>query len=91
MWLHVRSVGTWTKKLYELFDKRNESLDREVLQVQMPKEHMVELQQATRAWDSGSCDDIESLDDIHPMAVTEMDAGRPERYIVYVAGYRVLI
>ena len=80
LWLHIRSVGTWTKKLYEFFDKRNKSRDHEVLQVQIPKErnHMFELQEAARAWTSGSCD-LDSLDDVHPMAVTEMDAGRPER------------
>ena len=82
IWLHIRSVGTWTKKLYEFFDQRNKSQNREVLQVQIPKEqtnhNMFELQQAARAWTSESCD-LESLDDVHPMAVTEMDAGRPER------------
>lgn len=76
-------MGTWTNKLYEFFDKRNKAQDQEVLQVQMPKEqtnyNMIELQEAARAWNSGSCEDLESLDDIHPMAVTEMDAARPER------------
>ena len=85
IWLHIRSVGTWTKKLYELFEARNRSEQREVLQVQIPKEqsryNMSELQQAAMAWSSGSCDDLESLDDVHPMAVTEAEAGRPERYV----------
>lgn len=86
IWLHIRSVGTWTKKLYELFEARNKSQQREVLQVQIPKEqshyNVSELQQAARAWSSGSCDDLESLDDVHPMAVTEGEAGRPERYVL---------
>ena len=86
LWLHIRSVGTWTRKLYEFFDKRNKSVNSEVLQVQILKErtsysnNMLELQQVARAWTSESCD-IESLEDVHPMAVTEMDAGRPERYM----------
>ena len=84
IWLHIRSVGTWTNKLYQFFHKRNKSLDRQVLRVQLPKEqtnqNIVELQEAARAWSSESCDDVRSLDDVHPMAVTEMDVSRPERY-----------
>ena len=83
IWLHIRSVGTWTNKLYEFFDNRNRQQDHEVLQVQMPKEqqnpNMHNLQQAARAWDSGSCEDLDSLDDVHPMAVTDNDEGRAER------------
>jgi hypothetical protein len=85
IWLHIRSVGTWTKRLYEFFEKSNKSQTQEVLQVQMPKEqrhnNMFELREAARAWSStGSGDeDIDSLDDFHPMAVTEIEAGRPER------------
>ena len=49
----------------------------------MPKEqpncNVVELQEAARACTSGSCDGIESLDDIHPMAVTDNEAGRADR------------
>ncbi len=86
IWLHIRSVGTWTKKLYEFFEERNKAHDREVLQVLMPKEqtncNMIELQEAARAWTSGSCDGLESLDDAHPMAVTENEAGRSDRYTV---------
>ena len=83
IWLHVRSVGTWTNKLLKFFDKKNEVQNHEMLQVQMPKEpqnnDIFELQQSARDWDSISCDDL-SLDDIHPMAVTEMEGGREERY-----------
>ena len=39
------------------------------------------LKQAARDWESGSCDDIESLEDIHPMAVTETDRDRPDRFV----------
>ena len=41
--LHVRAVGTWTKKLYELIDKRNKPLMRalepataEEVQIELP-------------------------------------------------------
>lgn len=76
-------MGTWTKKLYKFFEERNKDQDREMIQVLMPKEqtncNMLELQEAARAWTSGSCDGVESLDDVHPMAVTE--AERADRLV----------
>ena len=85
LWLHIRSVGTWTKKLFEFFEKRNKQKHSQILQVQMPKEQpnstMQELlRQAAREWESESCGEMESIEDIHPMAVTEMDRDRPERF-----------
>ena len=59
--------------------------DREMIQVLMPKEqtncNVIELQEAARAWTSGSCDGLESLDDVHPMAVTENETERPDRCV----------
>ncbi len=89
IWLHIRSAGTWTKKLYEFFEKRNEMRQQDLLQVQMPKEQpnstMYDLlQQTTQAWDTESCENVESLEDIHPMAVTELDRDRPERLLMFM-------
>ena len=74
IWLHIRSVGTWTNKLYEFFDKRNKSRKRETIQMQLPRDqqnqNMEQLEQVVRTWDSQSCDFDEPLNDIHPLAVT---------------------
>ena len=43
--LHIRAVGTWTKKLYELIEKRNKTLNKaldsatarqEVVEIELP-------------------------------------------------------
>ena len=73
IWLHIRSVGTWTNKLYEYFEERNRLRRRGTLQLQLPKDqqlhNMHELEQAVRAWDDASSD-LESLNDVHPLAVS---------------------
>lgn len=93
IWLHIRSVGTWTNKLYNFFDERNQSQNRETIQVQMPKEpqliSLVEVeQQADQAWDNQSLEPT-SFCDVHPMAVTEMERDRPERCLAMCNNYYV--
>ena len=82
IWLHIRSVGTWTNKLFEFFEKRNQLRRRGTLQMQLPKDQqmhgMQDLEQAIRTWDDGS-GDFESLDDVHPLAVQGGFDGR--RYV----------
>ena len=41
--LHVRAVGTWTKKLYELIDKRNKPLMRALEPATAEKEVQIEI------------------------------------------------
>ena len=91
MWLHIRAIGTWTNKLYQYFDKRNQLKQSETLQLQLPKDQclqstMHELEREVRAWEDGSCD-LDSLNDVHPMAVSNAwDQFRRDRE-GYVCGF----
>lgn len=74
LWLHVRSAGTWTNKLYKYFENRNKSKKLVTLQLQMPKEHnrfhLIAQEQAILGWGEGRSE-AGSLEDIHPLAVTQ--------------------
>ena len=39
IWVHVRSVGTWTNKLYKYFEEQNQSLERdnELVEEKLPQ------------------------------------------------------
>lgn len=81
IWLHIRSVGTWTNKLYKFFEERNRLHEKEILTMRLPRErqstHMIELEQmAVQEVDGESCD-LESLHDIHPLAVDD-EVGQEE-------------
>lgn len=87
IWLHIRSVGTWTNKLYEFFDERNRSKKRETLQLQLPRDqqtnNLQELEETMHNLDDTSYDGFETLEDeIHPLAVIEppLDSEHHERY-----------
>ena len=87
IWLHIRSVGTWTNKLYEFFDERNRSKKRETLQLQLPRDQQTnnvqELEETyMRNLDNASYDGFEVLgNEIHPLAIVEQppDSRQDER------------
>jgi predicted ferric reductase len=74
LWLHIRSVGTWTNKLYKFFEERNRKRRRSVIKMQLPKDqeqyqHTEELESAARALDDEDTDiTLLSPIDIHPLA-----------------------
>lgn len=74
LWLHIRSAGTWTNKLFQFFENRKKDRKRVTLQVQLPKEynkhHIIELEQAVLGWGDGASE-VGSMDDVHPLAVTQ--------------------
>ena len=74
LWLHIRSVGTWTNKLYEFFEERNKKRKKSVIKMQLPRDqqqfqHTEELESAARALDDEDTDiTLLSPVDIHPLA-----------------------
>ena len=73
-WLHIRSVGTWTNKLYTFFEERNQRRQRSVVQMQLPRDHShfqhnLELEQAAQALDDED-GDIMQLGgmELHPLS-----------------------
>lgn len=73
IWLHVRSVGTWTNKLYDFFESRNKENERRMIAMQLPRDQQVqqthELQQAVQALEEdGEFYHNYSIADAHPLA-----------------------
>ncbi|XP_065906157.1 NADPH oxidase 5-like isoform X2 [Dysidea avara] len=73
LWLHIRSVGTWTNKLYEFFEYRNMENERRMIAMQLPRDQQVqqthELEQAVQALeDEGDYYQMCNIVDAHPLA-----------------------
>jgi len=73
IWLHIRSVGTWTNKLYEFFEYRNMENERRMIAMQLPRDQQVqqthELEQAVQALeDEGDYYHMCNIFDAHPLA-----------------------
>ena len=73
-WLHIRSVGTWTNKLYYFIEERNKKKKRSVIKLQIPKDHSrfqetQELEQAAQALANDEGDVVPmATSDVHPLA-----------------------
>lgn len=73
IWLHIRSVGTWTNKLYDFFESRNKENESHMITMQLPRDQQVqqthELEQAVQALeDDGDVYHNYSIVDAHPLA-----------------------
>ena len=74
-WLHIRSVGTWTNKLYSFFEERNQRRQRSVVHMQLPRDQShfqrnLELEQAAQALDDEDGDVVQLAGvEVHPLAL----------------------
>ena len=74
IWFHIRCVGTWTNRLYKLFEERNTAHPKIAINLNLPKEHVppkISIKarpQTSSTTISFGSDLLELEDETHPLS-----------------------